>query len=985
MHKREPSLVKIYTLILIAILIITESISAQGFNVFNSRNHPELKWQVVETEHFKIIYPERIEGIEILAGTIAEETYDALSKNLGVTFTDKVRLYLSDEDEIENGFANPIGGGYSMMWVNVNGFRAGRNGSVKWLRHVMSHELGHIFHYKAVESKIGMLQYVIATPISRHWTEGLAQYETEEWNSQRGDRWLRKAIFDSRPGFRDGSSVENGSLMYAVGNSQLRYFTETYGDSTLAKMFSWRGKRLGLLEYHDFEKAFHETVDGGYDAFYEEWRKHMNIYYNTLAASMERTDSLGSESFNMPGQFYLDMVVRPDDSLIAVQSIPSMSRQVRSLYIVTNDSTRESRKVAEGNINYDLSWSKDGKSIFYSRRSRGENSSLSNDVYVLNIETGREQRITHSRKAAFPAPGPNESEIAYIVNEAGTGNLFTRNLETGEEIRVTNYKENVQLSWPVWLADQQRWLLYKFDGDWNRKFILLNPESGEESVLLDNGQGDNQRPILNHDGTKFAYNSLQDEVPNIFVYDFETDSSRRVTNLFTGGEVYGWIAETDSVDFERLLVNASETKRRDHLFWVDVNRTPKSQPVEIPEAYSNWRLKSPPNQIPFQIEGDPSEVVAQYEYQPLKNITHIVSFALPYYADTNNWGLWGMTNWMEPIGKHLVTAFGSVSLPTPAENSYGAINYQNNQLYPSLTFSAYSFPANSRFYGDKFLVEELTGGEVSAVWPLDTFERSYQSSTVGIRFRHVNVDPDNYDFSGNPRIPEPVEGRQTDLQIEWILRKQKPWRLNAIHPLDGYGIKARLLGAEKVLGGEVGYFEADLNAYAVLPSIGAHRFYLHARYQQQWGDPLPQNKVNLTRYDNITITLPDQVFIQFFDNSERVRGYRQYVAGKRVLFGSAEYRMPFIPSLQTEILGLIQLGSTSLTLFTDAAIVGDAIGQDGSTNTIERWGAGAEIKNELQIFGLKFAHSLGVAQPVESLFEDDFVDLYYRVKAVVPF
>ncbi|MDZ7721172.1 MAG: hypothetical protein U5K72_20285 [Balneolaceae bacterium] len=187
--------------IVLFIFFFSSDLFAQGFNIFNSRNHPHLDWQVVETEHFKIIYPDRISGIETLAGTIAEESYDALSKNMGVTFTEKVRLYLSDEDEIENGFANPIGRGYSMMWVNVNGFRAGRNGSVKWLRHVISHELGHIFHYKAVWSGMGMLQYIIATPIERHWTEGLAQYETEEWNSQRGDRWLRKGDFRQPPEF----------------------------------------------------------------------------------------------------------------------------------------------------------------------------------------------------------------------------------------------------------------------------------------------------------------------------------------------------------------------------------------------------------------------------------------------------------------------------------------------------------------------------------------------------------------------------------------------------------------------------------------------------------------------------------------------------------------------------------------------------------------------------------------------------------------
>jgi hypothetical protein len=978
--------VRKFLFIFVAVLCLYSDISAQGFNIFNSRNHPHLDWQVVETEHFKIIYPDRISGIETLAGTIAEESYDALSKNMGVTFTEKVRLYLSDEDEIENGFANPIGRGYSMMWVNLNGFRAGRSGSVKWLRHVISHELGHIFHYKAVWSGMGILQFIIATPIERHWTEGLAQYETEEWNSQRGDRWLRKAIFDSRPNFRDASSIENGRLMYAVGNSQLRYFTEKYGDSTLVDMLSWRDKKFGVFEYHDFEEAFDEHVDGGYDAFYEDWRKHMNVYYNTLASSMERTDSLGTESFALPGQFYLDMSVSPYDSLIAVQSFQSLARPVRSLYIVKNDTTREFKKVAEGNINYDMSWSRDGKSLFYSRLSRGEHSSLYNDIYQLNVESGDERRITTSRKAAFPAAGRTDDEIVYIVNEGGTGNLFVRDLKSREETRITNYQSDVQLAWPTWLPGKNRWLFYKFDENLNRQFILLNPENGEEQVLLDDGKGDNHRPIISPDQKQFAYSSLRDEVPNVFVYDFESDSSRRVTNLFTGGDLYGWISETDSVDHEQLLISASETKRRDHAYWIDVNREPASQKVKVPEAYSSWRLKSPPSVIPFDIDEDPSIIVDQYKYRPLRNITHAATIALPYYAGPDHWGIGGTTNWLEPIGKHLFTAFGAISFPAIKENSYGAINYQNNQLFPSLTFSAYSLPANSRFYGSKYLMEEFTGGEVSAVWPLDAFSRSYQSSSFGIRVQHVLVNPiDREEFENGPVLPTPVKGRQTDLKIEWKFQKQKPWQNNTIHPLDGYGVKASLLGADKILGSDVRYLEANINIYTTLPSIGAQRLYLQARYQQQWGTPFPQNDIGLTRYDNITITLPDQVFVQFFNDSERVRGYRKYVAGERVLFGTAEYRMPFIPSLQTEILGLIRLGSTSLTLFTDAAVVGDAIQQDGSTTTINRWGAGAEIKNELQIFGLGFAHSVGIAQPVKHLFEDDFVDLYYRVKAVVPF
>ena len=47
------------------------------------------------------MYPERLSGIENEVAPIAEESYAALSKNLNVEFEDKIRIYLSDEDEIK--------------------------------------------------------------------------------------------------------------------------------------------------------------------------------------------------------------------------------------------------------------------------------------------------------------------------------------------------------------------------------------------------------------------------------------------------------------------------------------------------------------------------------------------------------------------------------------------------------------------------------------------------------------------------------------------------------------------------------------------------------------------------------------------------------------------------------------------------------------------------------------------------------------------
>lgn len=126
---------------------IPHLLQAQGFNSANGRNHPELNWRAAETRHFQIMYPGHLEGIENEAAAIAEETYKALSENLEVTFKQKIRIYLSDEDEIANGFAVPIENAYTDIWVNVNDYADSFTGQEKWLRKVIAHELAHIFSF----------------------------------------------------------------------------------------------------------------------------------------------------------------------------------------------------------------------------------------------------------------------------------------------------------------------------------------------------------------------------------------------------------------------------------------------------------------------------------------------------------------------------------------------------------------------------------------------------------------------------------------------------------------------------------------------------------------------------------------------------------------------------------------------------------------------------------------------------------------------
>ena len=90
------------------------------------------------------------------------------------------------------------------------------------------------------------------------------------------------------------------------------------------------------------------------------------------------------------------------------------------------------------------------------------------------------------------------------------------------------------------------------------------------------------------------------------------------------------------------------------------------------------------------------------------------------------------------------------------------------------------------------------------------------------RLRHVLIKPyDRNQFDGSFAVPVPQRGRQTDFRLGWNLKQQRPWRNNAIHPLDGSGISMSLTGSEKILGSDVNFLTADFNSYNVFPAIRA--------------------------------------------------------------------------------------------------------------------------------------------------------------------
>lgn len=973
--------------LLTLLFVLTGTAQAQGFSTISGRNHPELMWRVAETEHFKIMYPERLAGIEREAAPIAEASYAALSENLGVTFDEKIRIYLTDEDEITNGFASPVGGGYTNIWVHQNDLAAVWTGREKWLRKVLAHELAHIFHFRAVRSNLGFLaNLLLGDPLPRFWTEGLAQYETEAWDAYRGDRWLRTAVLDDELSFYDGRSAWNGRLLYAVGNAQVRFFAEQYGDTTLAKLLAHRKKvLLGLGEVHDFEQAFEDVTGESYRAFYDDWRRHVNVYYNTLAGQLENTDSLGTDPLGLPGQYLYDVrhsptAASPDSAHVAVLALTSLDRPVRRLF-VTDPAGGPATIAAEGPIRAPVAWSPDGQWLAFARLSRGEHGSLLNDLFIVSRDGSRERRLTHSRRAAAPAFAPDGRRLAFVGSEGGTANLFLLDLETLEETPLTGFTGDVQISAVWWHPAREALVFARFTSGGLRDIALLDLETGDVESLTE-GRYDDRAPIWSPDGTQIAYTSLRDNVPNAFVLDLHTGEHRRVTNLATGATVHAWLPPDPAYAAGSLVVISGTSKARDRAFRIDAARSVERGAIDVPDAYAAWTAHRPPVEVPSVLVPGEEAIERRYAYRSWKNLTHAATLALPYFSSTGDWGLFGATSWVEPLGKHLVSVAGVVSAPSP-EESLLAATYVNNQFYPTLMLSLYRLPGSTRFYGNELLVEHYLGGELGAYWPLDWRARPFTRTTFGARLRYADVEPLNGDAFERlaDDLPLPQGGRQADLQLSLARTKQRPYRDNIVHPLDGLGVRAQVTLSGRVLGAGTEFLRGDVAAYGVFPGLGLNRFFLYGRAQAQTGTALPQDVLGFSRRDDVQLAIPGFVPLSI-GGAERVRGYRQYALGNRVLFGSLEYRVPILDDLQTTVLGLLSLGATSLAAFADAGMVWtDAAFSEAD----RRVGVGVELKNALEIGGFEIAHALGVAQQAAQVGTRDAYDVYYRVRAAVPF
>ena len=539
-------------------------------------NHPELSWQVIETDHFKTYYDQTLDGVARRAAIIAEEAYGPITGFYHFAPPEKVRIIIRDTDDFANGAAiyyqNTI-----EIWATNLAQDFELRGTSDWLRNVIVHEFVHIVSlqtaqkaprripafylhflgYQHEKNRKDVLQgypdvitsYAVPSVIIPPWfAEGTAQYQAigsryDRWDSHR-DMILRMAALNDRLlTYEEMCVFEKDGLgnekVYDHGYSLTLFIARRFGEDKLEKIT--RG--MSSWWRFSFSSATKHALGISGKELHGMWKADLEARYRAVADSVN-ADRVDGKVLRSDG--YLNMNPRwsRDGERLVYLSNQGGDYGKMSLFLMKGEQG-EDEELAGGGVTA-ADWSPDGKSLIYSRRSKPDrNGCRFWDLYELTPGKRGEgpRRLTFGLRAAYPSVSPDGKRIAFVRNGRGNANLCVSGSDGTGVRQLTDFRDGGQVYAPRWSPDGRR-IAFSFSHADQRDIGVVSserdtgsissPAADESDEMVIASAGTDRDPCWTPDGKRLMFSSDVSGIFNLYTVDLEDGSAWQVTNVVGG-------------------------------------------------------------------------------------------------------------------------------------------------------------------------------------------------------------------------------------------------------------------------------------------------------------------------------------------------------------------------------------------------------------------------------------------------------------------
>ena len=541
---------------------------------------PDESWRTLDTERFRVTYPERLEALARRAGARAERAFDELTGALSEVPRGRIDLVLTDNLDVSNGFASVAPRRRIVVFARPPVDGLGLAYFDDWLELVITHELAHVFHLERT-SRFGHLLRSVFGRVPGAWpffpengvprwvVEGTATYyesaltESGRTEGSYHEMVLRTAALENQLDPIDRASGESpdwpgGDRAYVYGSGFFAWLLERHGSAKMGDFIEaiagqWIPYRLNSAAKHAFGASF--------SAEWKVWSAERRAAASALSAELAaRAPLTVTEPITRGARYVLSPSVSPDGRTLAFGRSDGLTdAQIR----VASPDGADSRQLARSNGVPLLSWTADGALITAQFEQDGPYRFRS-DLYRVD-PSGATTRLTRNARLEHPSAARDGRTAVAIRDVDGTTQLVRVDLASGAVTELTPAEPDVHWAFPALSPAGARIAVTRWRAGRSFDLVLLDAEGRLLQEITDD-RAVEFAPAWSADGRWLLWTSDRTGIPNLFAAGVDgtgrAGAVRQVTNMLTGiaypsvdpaGRwIYGAVYHADGWEVERL-------------------------------------------------------------------------------------------------------------------------------------------------------------------------------------------------------------------------------------------------------------------------------------------------------------------------------------------------------------------------------------------------------------------------------------------------
>ena len=491
---------------------------------------PDETWRTVETEHFRVTFPEHLEALGRRVGDLAEQAYRELAAQFRAGPIGRIDIVLTDHYDASNGFATFWPSNRIVLFARPPADHLALAYFDDWLELLITHELAHVFHldYGGTLGRIFRTLFGRApTPLTfpgvvvPGWVvEGLATwYESALTGAGRvhgtfHEMVLRTAMLEGRfesMGRAGGNSPQwpGGVRRYAYGSLFFDYLLDKHGRDGMAAFVEAVVRGAAQLPLPRLNaagrRAFGASLSSEWAAWTNGMRARLRHFDGELAAFGPISEP---EALTRNARYGLHPLASPDGN--ALIYVRSDGRSDPRLVVMAPDGGDPST-VTRINNHTPFDVLPRGEIVFAQRDYTDPYRVLS-DLHVATID-GAVRRVTRGARLTAPSAGPEGTWAVAVAEGGGTNGLARVDLLDGSIRALVAPKAGTYWAYPA-VSPDGRWIAASRWTDRRHDVVILDADGGVADAVTRDRALD-LAPKWNADGRYLVWSSDRSGILNI--------------------------------------------------------------------------------------------------------------------------------------------------------------------------------------------------------------------------------------------------------------------------------------------------------------------------------------------------------------------------------------------------------------------------------------------------------------------------------------